>query len=292
MATPLASHPKARAWIKQFRAEHRTAADSFLDQLRLVPFVEFEETLTSLVDQICADVQGLVAVFPIDRDVEGISRRPSSAGLIGYLLTNLERVNPRRIRVMPSQESMRCDKVKHIVLVDDLCGSGRRIEDFWNHWATETLKSWLSYGVCKLWVVAFAVHENGVQRILNRITYLDRSRVRSALQMPAVAQYSSDTIYRLCDVYGKCTSKSRASRGFGGSMSPVIFQHGCPNNAPAILWASGRHWVPLFPSRGIPPALYGCFGDTEEGTRNAEILWNAGQYKLALEIINAAQFGR
>jgi hypothetical protein len=82
MATHLASHRKARDWIGQFGPEHRATAESLLNQLRLVPFVEFEQSIASLIDIICLETTGLIAVFPVDRDLEGNSRLPSSAGRI------------------------------------------------------------------------------------------------------------------------------------------------------------------------------------------------------------------
>lgn len=292
MSVPLAKHKTALRWLGQFRKDDRPAAEALLNSLRLVPLAEFEESVGTAIGQICSETDGRLAVFPIEKDIDGTARRPSSAGRIGYTLTNLERVNPRRVRVQPSEDSMLKEKVRHIVLVDDICATGGRVVKFWNRWATKTLKSWLSYHACELWIVAFAVHEGGVERVLKRITYLDRQHIRTTLALPSVAHYPNNAIYRLCDEYGGSTGKSGAARGVGGAMSPIIFQHGCPNNAPAILWAEGRGWRGLFPNRGIPPELYPCFGDTEEGTRNAEILWDAGQYRLALEIINAAQFGK
>jgi len=292
MIVPLATHRISRQWLRQFRRDDFAAAEALLNSLRLVPFAEFEEAIAIAVRNICDKTAGRLAVFPVDKDFDGTSRRPSSAAKIGYTLTNLERVIPRRVRVQPSEESMRKEKVKHIVLVDDVFATGSRITRFWNRWATKTLKSWLSYHACELWIVAFAAHECGIERILDRVTYLDRQHIRTTLALPSVANYPNSAIYRVCDEYGKSTGKSGAARGVGGTMSPVIFQHGCPNNAPAILWASGKGWRGLFPDRGIPPELYPCFGDVDDGTRNAEILWDAGQYRLALEILNAAQYGK
>jgi hypothetical protein len=35
--------------------------------------------------------------------------------------------------------------------------------------------------------------------------------------------------------------------GYGDRLSLLVFSHKCPNNAPPILWSSGREWKPVFP---------------------------------------------
>jgi hypothetical protein len=261
-----------------------------LQSLRLVSLAEFEQAIQDSIARIVSDTTGRIAVFPVEK-IHSSSRLPSSAQKIGYTLTNLERLHSMRLRVRPSVESMRAEKMKHVILVDDLIGTGGRIVKFWDEWADKSLKSWLSYHKCQLWVVAFAGHHLGVQRVLERITYLDETTVRLTLPLPSFSSYPRPEIPELMDKYAHRTSKSTAARGVGGCMSHIIFQHGCSNNAPALLWANGRHWKAIFPNRSIPPQLYVCFGDIEEGTRNAELLWSAGQYRLALELINAAHTG-
>lgn len=72
--------------------------------------------------------------------------------------------------------------------------------------------------------------------------------------------------------------------GYAGGGGAIVFQHSCPNNAPAILWARGGRFRPLFPNRGIPTELQGCFGKFDADAR-AEVLWTFKQYKLALSLV-------
>jgi hypothetical protein len=74
-------------------------------------------------------------------------------------------------------------------------------------------------------------------------------------------------------------------RGFGHIAAPIIFQHGCPDNSPTILWKGGKTFHPLFPNRGIPVALNECFQVAEDSGRAPELLWNSGQHRLALSMI-------
>lgn len=71
-------------------------------------------------------------------------------------------------------------------------------------------------------------------------------------------------------------------------MTPIVFQHGCPNNAPVILWSGGRSWEALFPNRAIPSELYECFGEGK-GADMPEILWQSGQYRLGLQVLEAIE---
>lgn len=287
MSAPVEQNSLAISWVSQFEPDDLNAAATLIRSLRLVSFADFEAGIIESVRKICKETTGRVAVFPVDKNPAGTSRIVSSAGKIGYILTSVERSNPKRVRVCPTVESMRSEKVKNIVLVDDLIGTGGRITKFWDRWASKSLKSWLSYKYCTLWVIAYAGHEDGIVRLLERITYLDREHIRLTLPLGDASLLHKRGIPELCDHYSKRTLRSRAARGVGGLLSHVIFQHGCPNNAPAILWSHGPNWRALFPNRAVPPELFSSFDDSDEESRNAEILWSAGQYRLALELINS-----
>lgn len=50
--------------------------------------------------------------------------------------------------------------------------------------------------------------------------------------------------------------------GFNKTMAALVFEHGCPNNTPSILWApstENRDWHPLFPDRTVLPATASAF---------------------------------
>jgi hypothetical protein len=278
----------AVTWLSQFKIADVRGAEALVRHLRLVSFAEFEEGIATEIERLYADTSGRIALFPVDKKPGGEARLPSSADRIGYTLTSLERRFGDRLRVRPSIESMRAEKMKHVILVDDFVGTGGRVIKYWNSWASPSLKSWLSYHKMQLWLLVYAAHDGGAEKIIHRITYLSAASLRCAIPLPRIYTFPNERVLDICDSYGKLTGKPKAARGVGGLMSPIIFQHGCPNNAPAILWANGRGWKALFPNRAVPPELYPCFGDTQPGTRNAELLWKTGQYRLALELINSA----
>jgi hypothetical protein len=69
-------------------------------------------------------------------------------------------------------------------------------------------------------------------------------------------------------------------------MCPLVFQHGCPDNCAAILWSNGTDFRALFPGRGVPHALQPCFDGSSDCGRSPELLWRAGQFNLALALID------
>ena len=286
MPSSLAEHPLSLAWLRQFDARSIHTARLLLQSLKLVSLQEFETTIARQVQSIVDSTEGRIAIFAIDKDPGGEARLPSSADRLGHCLTNLERLLPHRIRAKPSVASMRAEKVRHVVLVDDLLGSGGRLRRFWKAWASKSLKSWLSSRFCQLWVVCYAAHNSGLRAGMKRITYLNEDHVLAHVRLHPDAAYWPGRIEELCEEYAQRTAKARAASGVGGVMCPIVFQHGCPNNCPAILWAEGKTWRALFPNRAIDPQLFPCFDAPDDSGRNPELLWNAGQYRLALSLIN------
>ena len=99
---PLEQHRLAQEWLRQFRRDDASNALQLLRTLRLVSLAEFEESIQRILLQIVEEVDGHLGVFPIDKDLHSETRIPSSAHKIGYILTNLERLTRRHIRVCPS----------------------------------------------------------------------------------------------------------------------------------------------------------------------------------------------
>ncbi len=324
MPQKLAEHPKAIEWLKQFNSRHVHIARFLLDLLKLVPTDEFERTIRMQISDICRETDGRIAVFPVDKGdaleervlefrlakaLRNASTDPvangqeivkriieariplrrnhfSSAHRIGHLLESIKGEFPRRISVAPTLSSMRAERVKHVVLIDDLVATGKSICEYWKAWASPSLRSWLSRGQCSLWIVAYAGHAEGLGEATKRLTYIADERIRLQVRLPPTCELWPDAILNACSDYGLRTGKSGASRGFRGVMSPIIFQYRCPNSTAAILWdSSNKGWRAIFPNRSIPLELLDCFDADSESTRHAEILWKSGQYQLALNIL-------
>jgi hypothetical protein len=196
-----------------------------LDSLQLISLGQFESAIGNMVQKICDQTEGPVTIFPVKEREE--TRLPSSHGRLGHTLTNLERVNPARIRVCQSLESMRAERTKHIILVDDFVGTGTRVRTFWETWANNTFKSWLSFHWCQLWLVTYAAHTDGIENVLKRISYLSEPRILKEISISDRRAFWPEEVSKLCHQLGHRTSRPGVSNGFGNLMCPIVFQHGC-----------------------------------------------------------------
>jgi hypothetical protein len=90
--------------------------------------------------------------------------------------------------------------------------------------------------------------------------------------------------------YGAAAQSRSGGLGFGEGGCNIVFQHGCPNNAPLVLWEGAKRFRPLFPDRGIPAALQQYFGRYQPLERT-ELLWSEGQFRIALALLEDIKHG-
>ena len=198
---------------------------------------------------------------------------------------NLFRVYGMRIQAHPTLHSMRSEQIRNIVLIDDLIGSGKRISNYLRKEMDPTLKSWISYKWTKLWIVAYAGLDVGIQAVLRNGYGLTKDRIRLVTPAQHRSQYLTLPMQEFCKRNAKLTRHRHMPMGFGDGGVAMIFEHSCPNNAPAVLWSRGRKFNPLFPNRGVPPGLTRTFYE-ENVNRSAQILWDSSQYRLALAMLH------
>lgn len=282
-------------WLTQFTSKiDRELARQYLRSLKLVSHTDFERGIRDLLQTVIEKVKTEnVALFTVSEQVAkkwpGAPQRRipgSSTDLIKQLLENYSRISPNCISSHPTVHSMRAERIKNIVLVDDLIGSGKRLSDFWLYQVSPSIKSWISYKWTKLWVVSYAAYTPGIIRIRKTIKNLDKCNFLTVLPPLIPCAELPNAIRNLAKEYALKTSKPKIPYGFGDCGSTIIFEHGCPNNAPPILWdTKSKNWSPLFVGRGIPSELAGYF--TKSNTAHAaETLWSHGQYRAALGILD------
>lgn len=307
----LADHPIALRWLDQFLEQDRGTATLLLRALRLVSFSEMEESLRLELEELAKSTKGKIALFPITKPTAESSHiapgdarseppkqtrvskrtRHGSEGRIGHMLKAVEQANHRRFILAPTTHSMRAEKVKHIVLVDDALNTGRRLLDFWKSFADPTVRSWLSSKHCQLWIVVFTANKNSKSRVYASLKQLLPKHIRSCLIQDQKPLIQNELFTTLGEKYGPLGKNGRSLFGFSGSFSNVIFQHGCPNNAPPMLWRMGNGWSPLFPLRSIPSELFPCFTQKSDSRFHSNRLIRARQIGLALAIAQESQKG-
>jgi hypothetical protein len=193
---------------------------------------------------------------------------------------------------------MRAERIKHMVLVEDFIGSGTRISSFLQKRMHPSIKSWISYGWIKLWIVAYSGLTDGVWAIRACGYKLSEDSFRFVIPPSYARAHFDEAMLEFCVRNSWRTNRSKIPLGFGNGATNLIFEHGCPNNAPVVLWSPGKRlpprgekFQPLFPNRGIPTELRQAFGAPTPQVA-PEILWNAGQYRLALSLLQEKRDGR
>jgi hypothetical protein len=284
------------AWLERFPFIEREIGRQLLRSLRLVSHSQFETELSNALRQLFTRLKDEnVALFSVietpteetEEDIEGPPKRVagSSADRVKAMNENLARIYGPRIQAHPTVHSMRAQKMKNIVLVEDFIGTGRRLTTYLRKVMDPTLKSWISYKWTKLWIVAYGGLENGLQAILRTGYGLTGERIRLATTAQKPGQYFTPLMLSFCKKHAELTQRKSIPLGFGSGAVGMIFEHSCPNNAPVVLWSKGPKYKPLFPDRGIPIELKPAFLQ-EDVNRPSTMLWNMNQYRLALAMLH------
>lgn len=295
--------PFIREWISQFSTPDVYVVEQMLSNMRFVGFEEVELWLQNSVNNLLQEIitkdgKVAIALFPVSKPFinefnkdKDIKLPNDSAGRIAHSLKNLERNLPKYVELTPRLDSMRQKRVKHIIFVDDFIGTGDRFIKSWRNTVSPSIKSWVSRGWCKVWLISFAAHEPGINKILHNIRPLSKSQIKVniTINKSFLLQYKSTR--EVLIKYGSHLGSPSQTFGYGGLASPIIFQYGCPNNAPLIFWLcpvkkKGVKWRPLFPNRSIPKEAYDLFDPALIKTSIADFFWNQRRYELALNFLD------
>ena len=311
----LSEHPLSQQWLAQFRtSEDRSLAAQLINQLKLVSSREFEAGIERVLINLQSQLQATIAVYPITPPIPGeiagydaftggvskdennqsrkIGRRRKfgSEDRLGHVLAKLQERFKRgtgasSIECSPTLTQLKTQGIRHIVLMDDVCGSGKRITDYWQA-IPRRIKSLLSLKRYELWIVLYAITPKGKDALARAIPNLPPSHLIPVLRVTDLEKFLTPELRALCEKYAELIDMKSSGFGYRGSSCPVVFEHGCPNNLPVILWAKRKGWTGLFPNRSIPTDMRSCFD--EDGMERAfEALWRANQPKLALSMVDA-----
>tara|TARA_R110001592_G_scaffold361501_1_gene672314 strand:+ start:7297 stop:8499 length:1203 start_codon:yes stop_codon:yes gene_type:complete len=295
--------PQVADWLNQFEVPDKYLAEYMLKKIRYISFEEFEEWIQTEIHTLLSEFEKYdktrkpspVAIFPVTKPSDNTWKKEKefkpendSSGRIAHSLSNIKRNLAKHVEVSPRLESMRSNRVKHIIYVDDFIGTGDRFIKFWRT-VPRTVKYWCAKGWCKIWVISFAAHKSGLNHINNRVRSVSLNSFRLKLDITSSFINDNDDLVKLCIKYGKKLTGDNSVIGYGKQFTPIIFQHGCPNNAPGILWCEGtkskRTFKPLFSNRGIHQSLYPFFIRQMSLYNAAEDLWISKNYSLAVNLI-------
>jgi hypothetical protein len=293
---------RGATWLEQFDASDRETAGELLDSLTLISHNEFERALTGLISDEASQLDGPAALFatrefdptesyfqedglPINA-VAGGSDLGSEAR-VAAIIRNLSRAEPKKYLNHPTIEEMRTTRCRGLFVVDDFIGSGERTTDFLSSmWLNTTLRSWRSLHLASICAIAYAATELGRRRV-------ERAKGKPKVCLERDCPTFHDMpwtrarrrkVFSLMSRYGSRTSCPGFSLGYEETAAALIFEHGCPDNCPAILWAppnTNARWQPLFPTRSILPAEASAFPSEILRPDPARIMMQAGQRRLA-----------
>ena len=298
----------ATEWLAQFRTSYDSnVAKELLDSLKYVSTREFEVSIETKLIELQRGLQDRIAVYPVKKtdayyslfrgkfitaNVYDSNSKPPRVGTKmkfgseDKIASLLEKISSRtkrnsnlsEIECNPTIKTINSQGIKNIVLVDDLCGSGDRITGFYKNIFPASIKRLISFNKIKLWILVYAASSDGVKKIRRKIKYFNKNIGNVIIIFPETRRNSfSPQIVELCE---------RMGSGYKGSFTNIIFEHGCPNNIPNMLWFKKKYWKPLFPHRTIPFELRPSFGNQSTADLGS-ILWVSGQKQLALSLYDA-----
>ncbi|MBF0294194.1 MAG: hypothetical protein HQL96_03320 [Magnetococcales bacterium] len=313
----LSEHQKSQQWIAQFYdSKDRALATQLINQLKLVSNREFECGIEQAITRLHDDLKARIAVYPVappipneiagyDPFTGGIPREENttsravgrrrqfgSEDRVGHILKNIQERFKRdknstsSIECCPTLIQLKTQKIYNIVLVDDICGSGKRITDYWKKLIPRHIKSLLSFKRYNLWIILYAITRNGKNVIFKTMPNFPHSNLITVLPEIHWHEFLTSELRGLCTSYARKFRIGSSGLGYRDSLSNIVFEHGCPNNLPKILWMNINGWSGLFPNRSIPNEMRPCF-DADGSARASEVLWQVNQPGLALSLLDA-----
>ena len=319
LARKLIYTEQGKRWLSQFDDLDQEIAILLANSLTLISHNEFRRNLEKNLEEAAAEIDGPIALYavrelpksapekwmtpqpipffsctipsPDGRSVGAVDATPDlgSEAIVAQIIRQLARSNPMKFLNHPTLAEMRDRCCRAIFLVDDLIGSGNRVRDFIaSLWLESTIKSWWSTKHIAFHVIAYSSTESGmksVQRHKSKPTVLVHRDATSFDSLP-IKPEKRDSIRKLCREYGRRALKGRKSMWFGykQGMCSIVFEHGCPNNTPAILWDfkdGSPGWRGLFPHRTVSTAVASVFPPEIVRGDTAALLRDMGQRKLA-----------
>ncbi|GAB2188875.1 hypothetical protein MAH1_04820 [Sessilibacter sp. MAH1] len=222
-----------------------------------------------------------VSVIPL-----GNTADIGSEGRVASIIRQFCKRDTKRYLNHPTLESLRSTKCKSIVCVDDFIGSGNRGFEFLDaFWMEKSIVSWHSYRLLDFHVIAYSGIETGIDYLRSHKSSPTVHIYRDAPTFNSLpwSNEKKEEIFNLCEKYGKKANKKRKHMwwGYKKTMCALVFEHGCPNNVPAILVEEGNEWIGLFPDRTIADTTLSVFPGEIPQQANIKSLDDIGQKKLA-----------
>lgn len=288
---PLKEQEKTQLWLSQFnkRPEDRLLAEKLVDSVSYCPLSDFKNSLVKLIKSELP-LRSSSALFierelqktkselppPIYKSEKTLNSRSKkkhmraygaaqhvvqsltfktqdigSEGLVASIANTLCRSNPTRFLLQPAADNIRSSRVRNFVILTDFIGSGKRAYDMLDAmWNVPSIRSWHSAKFLRFWVLAYSGTLQGINNVRE---HRFSPTVRLVTECPTLFNSFDDDLtdmIELCQEYG---SYNKEPFGWRNTAALLAFEHGAPNNMPAIFVSDktrgSRKWASLFPKR-------------------------------------------
>lgn len=197
---------------------------------------------------------------------------------MGHSLRRFAEANPN-IALHPSRRDSK--QLKTIIFIDDIMGSGTNMARYINAFHRLGPEAQLSKSIASRYsskrlryiALSYATSAFGRRNFKDMLKSLHCNQLYRDL--PLLVWERDDSIERgsfnkkmidLCSYYKSRLSKTNRDHFLGfkrkrgnaerTGLSRTIFEHGCPNNLPAMFWDnSSESWCGLFPGRLVPQSI-------------------------------------
>ena len=187
-------------------------------------------------------------LVPRQRNVD---EKIGSEGVMANILTQFQKGRSKGVFLNPGPDTFRNNHIRRFILVTDFIGSGQRAATYLDSaWRNASVRSWWSRrsaGGLSFEVVAYAGTAEGITRLKRHpcqpeVHVVARCPTLRTIFPPSTAAVMEE----LCERYAETGTEPL---GFGKTGALLAFDHGMPNNAPAVFWKPVRKGLPLFPGR-------------------------------------------
>jgi hypothetical protein len=303
---------RGSTWLGSFEERDRGIARDLGSSLTLVSHTEFERNLAKLIVEVASSVEGLVALygareipgnmlvfdatsrsdesFPTVMDATPRGSDIGSEGRIASIIRNLCIEKKNKLLNHPSKKQLLDRRVEAILIIDDFVGSGQRCRRYLKYfWTSPTVRSWHSYKRIKFMIAAYSATVAGSKYVNSHPSRPEVHLSRHCPTLESLHWRSSriEAAKKLCRDYAKKFELGSMHYGFGRTGALLVFEHGCPNNVPAIFWArskSNAQWTPLFPEKRVAIEVTSAFPREIVAREPVHVMVEAGQRKLAEKI--------
>lgn len=248
-------------WLEQFDSKDTLIAKTVIDSMWFVSSREVDIALWKNIDSVLGKTKKsstIIALYTTSNKKDGSF---GSEHKVGYLLEHFKEFCPFICIINPPEHEVISGGFSHIVIVEDIVGSGQTLYDFCKKIITPKIKSKLSTKKIELHISCFCAYAHAIRKVLTVSKSLNAENFHACICLSSERSYFNEEQLDFLHRARSRTSKKFPPLGFRKTGCPVIFEYSCPNNTPAILHDNGLEYMALFPKRKIPSEVRPLFND-------------------------------